>query len=315
MSGTRLDVPQAIDSPQHGLDVAIRSTDEILEIIREGLACSYVGELRFVDAAGVEARVYIDGGRLAWIRCASHPENLGDVLRRQAGLSPGAIEQVLERCYATGEKFGEALVALGLASFDQLRQALLAHMDAHAAHMLAMGDGLRAAFVPQSHRYDRKFTLAFDDLAWVRNPELRRPAMFAEDDAATMVLGCQDSLTSIRDGLWCGVIDRTSRRCLVECHPRGIDAAAAARAVLHAGPLFAAIATRTADREFEAIVRRGPVAAAMRVFTTSEIIAAILARRCTPDRELSEALRGVAHAARVWQATNSVAARAARRRS
>ncbi len=72
----------------------------------------------------------------------------------------------MTRCRATGERFGESLAALGLVSMCALREALRAHLAAHSAHVMALGEGLRASFSPVEHRYDRRLTFAFDDLPW-----------------------------------------------------------------------------------------------------------------------------------------------------
>lgn len=300
MSGTALDIPLQIDT---GVDaVPLRSVDELLDVIREGLAASYSGELEVHDNADTSARICIDRGRLAWVHCSSHGEHLGDVLRRDCGLSPAHLRLVMTRCRATGERFGESLAALGLVSMCALREALKAHLAAHSAHVMAMGAGLRASFNPVEHRYDRRLTFAFDDLPWSASASM--PTMvLPPTPAQELVHACARAREARESPLWVGFVDLRNGSCLAESHVAGLDGGAIQRAVLRdAQAIVSAASPRGGDREIEAVLHGSGVAVGLRVFLTSSVTAAIIAPSSTRDAELSGVLHSLAHAARHWQA-------------
>lgn len=300
MSGTAIDLPLQLES--RDTEVPIRSHDELLEVIREGLVDRYTGELAVRDASNVMAYVYLHAGRLAWVRCTTHRENLGDVLRRECGISPAALERAMTRCYETGEKFGEALSALGLVTTQTLRAALREHITAHAAHMLAMAQELRASFRPSNHRYGENLTFAFDEIPWQAARTTSRAVPEAE--LAVMARPCQDALGVLEGTRWCGLVDAQCGRCLVECHPRGVDAGLHVRTILDS--VRPILSNPGRDREIEAVLRGRETAIAMRVFIRAGVVAAIVAPSSTPNPLLTEALAGLTHAARVWQASHAV---------
>ena len=300
MTGTAIDLPLQLESSD--ADVPIRSHDELLEVIREGLSDGYTGELAVRDASDVMAYVYLHAGRLAWVRCTTHRENLGDVLRRECGVSPAALQRAMTRCYETGEKFGEALTALGLVTTQTLRGALREHITAHAAHMLAMAQDLRASFRPSSHRYGESLTFSFEEIPWhaARITSRTVPAV----EIAAMARPCHDALGLLEGTRWCGLVDAQCGRCLVECHPRGVDAGLHVRTILDS--VRPILSNPCRDREIEVVLRGRETTIAMRVFIRARVVAAIVGPGTTPNRLLTEALAGLTQAARLWQASHAV---------
>ncbi|MBK6919208.1 MAG: hypothetical protein IPH07_17570 [Deltaproteobacteria bacterium] len=303
MSGTALDIPLQIDTAVDA--VPLRSVDELVDVIREGLAAGYCGELEVHDRKDAAARVCIDRGRLAWVHCSTHGEHLGDVLRRECGLSPAHLRLVMTRCRATGERFGESLAALGLVSMCALREALRAHLAAHSAHVMALGEGLRASFHPVEHRYDRRLTFAFDDLPW-RAPDPASSPIVVATRASELVHACERARETREAPLWVGFVDLRDGGCLAESHAEGLDGSAIQRAVLRdAHAIVSAASPRGADREIEAVLHGSGVAVGLRVFLTSNVTAALIASASARDAEVSIVLHSLAQAARHWQAAQA----------
>lgn len=103
-------------------------------------------------------------GRIAWAHCTTHRENLGNVLRREAGVSGQAFGRAMEHCRARGGKLGHALIRLGLVSHDSLKRCLSLHVGTHLRHVFAMRGELRASFeLDIEHHYDRSLLLSWED--------------------------------------------------------------------------------------------------------------------------------------------------------
>ena len=142
-------------------DVALRCPEELPTIMRTGLIRRYNGEL-VVIGGDVLGRVYLYDGSIAWAHCSTHAEHLGDVLRREAGVTADGLGLAIEHCHASGGKLGHALVRLGLVTQSQLRRCVRMHVGAHLGHVLAMTGTLRARFeFDAEHHYDPTLLLSW----------------------------------------------------------------------------------------------------------------------------------------------------------
>jgi hypothetical protein len=142
-------------------DVPLRHPEELPTIMRTGLIRRYSGEL-MVIGGDVLGRVYLYDGSIAWAHCTTHPEHLGDVLRREAGVTADGLGLAMEDCRASGSKLGPALVRLGLVTHAELRRCVRLHVGAHLGHVLAMNGTLCARFeFDGEHHYDPTLLLSW----------------------------------------------------------------------------------------------------------------------------------------------------------
>jgi hypothetical protein len=142
-------------------DVPLQHPEELPTILRTGLLQRYGGEL-VVIGGDVLGRVYLYDGAIAWAHCTTHVEHLGDVLRREAGVTADGLGLAIEHCRAAGGKLGHALVRLGFLSHAQLRRCVRLHVGAHLGHVLAMSGPLRARFeFDAEHHYDPSLLLSW----------------------------------------------------------------------------------------------------------------------------------------------------------
>ncbi len=170
-SASTREAPSCIDGPAAPsnealpsiTDVALTNADEVLSIIRTGLVRRFSGELQIYGDTAL-GRVYLYDGCVAWAHCTTHPENLGNVLRREADVSDDAFVRAMEHCRLRGGKLGHALIRLGLVSHKELKRCLWLHVGTHLRHVLAMRGALRASFeLDSEHHYDRSLLLSLED--------------------------------------------------------------------------------------------------------------------------------------------------------
>lgn len=142
-------------------DVPLRHPEELPTIMRTGLIRRYNGEL-VVIGGDVLGRVYLYDGSIAWSHCTTHAEHLGDVLRREAGVTADGLGLAMEHCRASGGKLGHALVRLGLLTHLEMRRCVRLHVGAHLGHVLAMSGTLCARFeFDPEHHYDPSLLLSW----------------------------------------------------------------------------------------------------------------------------------------------------------
>ena len=142
-------------------EVPLRCPEELPTIVRTGLMRRYSGEL-LVIGGDVLGRVYLYDGAIAWAHCTTHAEHLGDVLRREAGVTADGLGLAMQHCHVSGGKLGHALVRLQLVTQSQLRRCVRLHVGAHLGHVLAMSGQLCARFeFDADHHYDPSLLLSW----------------------------------------------------------------------------------------------------------------------------------------------------------
>lgn len=142
----------------------IAGPGELTEILQTGTARRYSGELRLVGSTD-RAKVCLYNGGIAWAQCTTRSQHLGDVLAREAGISPAELARAMAHCRETGRKLGHVLVRLGMIEYSRLRQCLGLHVAAHLKQALGLAGPLRGRFdfVPD-HHYDRALTFTLAEL-------------------------------------------------------------------------------------------------------------------------------------------------------
>jgi hypothetical protein len=140
------------------------------------------GAFLFAKGGQHAGAVLVDGGRICWAVAERMRTRLTDLLRRttRPPVAPEIIEQMYARCRDAGTPLGEALVAAGMITPDNLARTLRTH-SAEALGRLAMTPSLSIRFQP--HRglgYDAQYTFSPVDLlvaaCGLRNREIATTA-------------------------------------------------------------------------------------------------------------------------------------------
>lgn len=132
------------------------------EQLRALAARGVTGELIACDQI-VEVHVFLDRGRVAWGTSNRHSKVLNDYLTEVAGLDDDALDAVAAECRRTGARFGETVVAWGLATAAQVSTALRAEIaDALAGLTELVGAPL--VFLPRDEHFDERWTFTVDEV-------------------------------------------------------------------------------------------------------------------------------------------------------
>lgn len=142
-------------------------------VLRTGLAAPFeqlralatrgvTGELIACDQI-VEVHVFLHRGRVAWGTSNRNSKVLNDYLTAVAGLDDDALDEVAADCRRTGARFGETVVAWGLATVDQVARALRAEIS-DALSGLTELVGAPVVFLPREEAYDERWTFTVDDV-------------------------------------------------------------------------------------------------------------------------------------------------------
>lgn len=144
--------------------IALRDGLELLSVLGTGLARRYSGTLR-VDASSGRGRVHLYNGHVAWAAWSSHPEHLGDVLRREAGVEPAVFAAAMERCRTSGRKLGHVLIGSGILAHADLRRCLRLHVANHLRGILDQEGPFAAAFeLEPHHHYDLSLVFSWAEI-------------------------------------------------------------------------------------------------------------------------------------------------------
>lgn len=158
-------------------------------------ASAATGELIAASDA-VEIHVYFLEGRLAWATTSTARQTFLHHLVEHHQVSADVVRDVIEECQRSRKRLGETLIGWGVASAEQVRDALAAQiveaLDAVRAH-----PGARTLFLPRRMAYSRELTFALDDLL------SRRPATDLAGAAESLIATVLDA---VPDTLWVEVI-------------------------------------------------------------------------------------------------------------
>ena len=158
------------------------------------------GEL-IVASDAIEIHVYLLDGRLAWGTSSTARNEFLRRLVEDHGISADALREVIEECRRSRGRLGETLIARGVATADQIRDALAAQIaDALAA--AHAHPGARCLFLPRRLDYAMELTFTLAELA----PRLDAQVVVQRTNTRQTVV------TSVLDGvpeaLWVEAVDR-----------------------------------------------------------------------------------------------------------
>lgn len=145
----------------------------VSSVLRSGLAAPFE-QLRALAARGVtgeliacdqivEVHVFLHRGRVAWGTSNRNSKVLNDYLIAVAGLDEDALDEVSADCRRTGARFGETVVAWGLASVEQVGRALRAEISDALAGLTELV-GAPVVFLPREEEFDERWTFEVDDV-------------------------------------------------------------------------------------------------------------------------------------------------------
>jgi hypothetical protein len=154
-------------APVRPVPIPLGSIHELEPLLRRLLHERRDGEL-VLHGHGT-ARICIFDGKIAWVRISDYPEHLGDVMRRELGLSKVALRETITHCRATGQRFGEGMVSLKLLEPSELRSCLNLHISDQFSELLMWPGPVTAEHSGWPHRYDHTYTFELDEI-------LERPA-------------------------------------------------------------------------------------------------------------------------------------------
>lgn len=134
-----------------------------LEHLREAVDRGASGELICATRRS-EVHVHVQKGRVAWATDSERPYAFTRHLVEHGRVTREELQEVLKECRRTRSPLGESLVSWGLATADQVRDALR-HQIRIALETLARNPDARALFLERSYSdYDPALTFDFASL-------------------------------------------------------------------------------------------------------------------------------------------------------
>lgn len=184
-----------MDADGSWLGVRTPAMESMFEMLRGLAAREASGE---IVAAGddLEVHVYFHRGRVAWGTSSSEPSAFLSYLVQTYGVDADGLREVIEECRRTRQRFGETLVDWGLATTDQVRDALR-HQIAGAVRALAAIRPSDALFLNKALAYSDELTFDLSDVL----PEDEAPPAAAAEDAELV----GQLLRSAPDVIWAAV--------------------------------------------------------------------------------------------------------------
>jgi len=120
------------------------------------------GEL-VIAADSIEIHVYVLDGRLAWATSSNERNGFTRRLVEHHQVAPDALREVIQECQRAHKRLGETIIGWGLATQDQVKDALRAQIVA-ALSAAALHPGAQSLFLPRRMDYAHELTFALDDL-------------------------------------------------------------------------------------------------------------------------------------------------------
>lgn len=147
-----------------------------LDIIAELANRNASGEL-ICASESVEVHIYFQRGRVAWATDSARPLAFTRALLESAQIDVNIFREILESCRREKRPLGETLVAWGVASREEVREALRHQVDL-AVTLLAESGTMQTLFLnrPQQFaNYDPDLTFALEEIVARRNSEFPPP--------------------------------------------------------------------------------------------------------------------------------------------
>lgn len=152
--------------------------------LRELERAGATGELIAV-VESIEVCVYLLRGRIAWAISSDSAGTLLHHLQERCRIDRDQLRSVLDECRSTMRPLGETLVARGLATHDQVKDALRQQIREVFSRLKGL-TATRALFVPRQVRYSEALTFTLDEVSHhaARSSALpggRSPAQLLDD--------------------------------------------------------------------------------------------------------------------------------------
>lgn len=123
------------------------------------------GEL-ICASASAEVHVFLQHGRVAWATDSQHPFAFTRYLQKIADIDPDSFRDILDSCRREKRPLGETLVSWGVASWEDVRQALR-HQIELAIDVLRGGGPAQTVFLDRTEQfaqYDSELTFEIEGL-------------------------------------------------------------------------------------------------------------------------------------------------------
>jgi hypothetical protein len=158
--------------------------DQALFQLRELERAGATGELIAV-VESIELCVYLLRGRIAWAISSDSAGTLIHHLQERCRIDRGQLRSVLDECRSTQRPLGETLVARGLATREQVADALRQQIRQVFGRLQGL-TATRALFVPRELRYSEALTFTIDEITQhvagpSGSPPPRSPAQVLEE--------------------------------------------------------------------------------------------------------------------------------------
>jgi hypothetical protein len=152
--------------------------------LRELERAGATGELIAV-VESIEVCVYLLRGRIAWAISSDSGGTLLHHLQDRCRIDREQVRSVLDECRRTVRPLGETLVARGLATHDQVKDALRQQIREVFSRLQGL-TATRALFVPREVRYSEALTFTLDEVSHHAarssgRPDGRSPQQLLED--------------------------------------------------------------------------------------------------------------------------------------
>jgi hypothetical protein len=162
--------------------------------LRELERVGATGELIAV-VESIEVCVYLLRGRIAWAISSDSAGTLIHHLQERCRIDRGQLRSVLDECRSTQRPLGETLVARGLATRDQVADALRQQIRDVFGRLHGL-TATRALFVPRELRYSEELTFTLDEVSHQAPGSSARP----DPRSATQLL--EDLWASLGSASW-----------------------------------------------------------------------------------------------------------------
>jgi len=158
------------------------------------------GEL-ILASSGIEIHVYLLDGRVAWATSSTVGNEFLRWLIEEDGIASEVLYDVIEECQRIRGRIGEMLIAWGIATLEQVCNALRCHIAEVLAAVIAHPEG-RSLFLPRRMAYTMEFTFSLAELE--RGLDVK-DAVTRSDAAQQIVTGVLDG---VPDAVWVEAIER-----------------------------------------------------------------------------------------------------------
>ena len=133
------------------------------------------GEL-IVVGNGMEIRLYLVSGRLAWATSSHSRFAFTTYLIEDCGVSKSTIQEAVKTCRETKRPLGEWLVECAGVTTDQVRHALRRQVESAILDLNGLGDHAQALFIPKSDSSDKYKNVTFDLKEFLPNDSFQSEA-------------------------------------------------------------------------------------------------------------------------------------------